>query len=173
MTEIEEQLNKLKTPQLIDIVKNYRQYGYDENLRFIAISILEDRGITKNELELTGNFNNATYDSAEGLYNSFCKNSSIAFICYSLVMLLTFLNFAHLFNSNDYNSAFIILKYVIFSIYLYFIIRSFLNQSQFYKTIGQDYGIDGALVYVIIGMPFLYIYVFLLSKSDESKNDWD
>lgn len=38
MTDKIERLKKLDTDKLIDVVKNYRQYGYDENLRNSAIS---------------------------------------------------------------------------------------------------------------------------------------
>ena len=46
MTDKIERLKKLDTDKLIDVVKNYRQYGYEENLRNSAISLLEERGIT-------------------------------------------------------------------------------------------------------------------------------
>jgi hypothetical protein len=80
MTEKEERLKKLDTDKLMDVVKNYRQYGYDEGFRNSAISILADRGISQEQLELTGNFVNRNYDFANEIYKSFSKNSKIAFI---------------------------------------------------------------------------------------------
>ena len=91
MTDKEERLKKLDTDKLVDVVKNYRQYGYDENLRILAISILQERGITKEQLELTGNFKNASYDFADDLYKSFRKNSMIAFVLYGVEILTTIL----------------------------------------------------------------------------------
>lgn len=71
MTDKIERLKKLDTDKLIDVVKNYRQYGYDENLRNSAISLMENRRITKEQLKLTGNFVNRTYAFADELYKSF------------------------------------------------------------------------------------------------------
>lgn len=73
-------LKNLSDGKLIDVVKNYRQYGYDENMRTSALSLLENRGITKKQLELTGNLENKNYDYAGRLYNANKKNSKIAFL---------------------------------------------------------------------------------------------
>jgi hypothetical protein len=37
MNEKEERLKNLDTEKLMDVVKNYRQYGYDEKLRMLAV----------------------------------------------------------------------------------------------------------------------------------------
>ena len=51
-----------------------------------------------------------------------------------------------------------------FVLYFVFLIRSFINQSQFYKVIGQNYGADGTLLYLFLGMPF-YIFMYFYFKS--------
>lgn len=160
MTNQEDRLNKLDTDKLIDVVKNYRQYGYDENLRSFAISILTERGITKEQLELAGNFKNTTYDFADELYKSFSKNSVIALSLYGLVILTTFLLSNISGNSGALGLSVAIFKVGTYIFYLVFLIKSFLNQSAFYKTVGQNYGADGALLYLFLGMPFYVLMYF-------------
>ena len=159
MTDKIERLKKLDTDKLIDVVKNYRQYGYEENLRNSAISLLEERGITKEQLELTGNFVNRTYDFAGELYKSFSQNSKIAFILYGIVVLSNILFPLLLTNSETLGLVAVIFKIVAYILYFVFLIKSFLNQSQFYKAVGQDYGREGGLLYLFLGMPF-YIFMF-------------
>ncbi|MCF8297197.1 MAG: hypothetical protein K9J13_06600 [Saprospiraceae bacterium] len=79
MSNKSERLKNLNDSKLIDVVKNYRQYGYDESLRNEAISILEARGIDKEFLQMTHNYKNRTYDLANDCYLSYCRNSKIAF----------------------------------------------------------------------------------------------
>ena len=82
MSDKIEILKTLSDNKLIDIVKNFKQYGYDENIRTNAISILEEKGININDLKLTGNFENQKFNDANSYYNSFFKNSKIAFMFY-------------------------------------------------------------------------------------------
>ena len=137
---MEEKLKKLDTKKLIDVVKNYRQYGYDENLRNCAISILEERGITKEQLELSGNLVNKTYDHAVELYNAFHKNSITAFVLYCMVILNTIL--AQVLTVNFGVLAFYtsILSVGLLVLYLVFVVRSFMNQNRFYEEIGRGDG---------------------------------
>ncbi|HNV52288.1 MAG TPA: hypothetical protein PKM28_05325, partial [Tenuifilaceae bacterium] len=76
--EINEKLKSFDDSKLIDIVKNYRQYKYDENIRNVAISILESRGIDLDTLKLRGDFINKSYDDAKQEFESFEKSSKIA-----------------------------------------------------------------------------------------------
>ncbi|WP_245662346.1 hypothetical protein, partial [Tenacibaculum soleae] len=87
MTNINSKLESFENGKLIDIVKNYKQYGYDNDLRNIAVGILEKRGINKEQLELTGNFENHSYESAKGIHKLFSWNSKIAFILYGIVLI--------------------------------------------------------------------------------------
>ena len=146
MTDKEERLKKLDTDKLIDVVKNYRQYGYDENLRILAISILQERGITKEQLELTGNFKNTTYDFADDLYKSFGKNATIAFVLYGIVIVTTVLFPILSISSETLGFSIAIIKLIAYILYFVFLVKSFINQSQFYKAVGHDYGTEGALL---------------------------
>ena len=164
MTDKIERLKKLDTDKLIDVVKNYRQYGYDDNLRNIAISLLEDRGVTKEQLELSGNFVNRTYDFAGELHKSFSQNSKIAFILYGIVFLCSILFPLLSINTESLGIALIIIKIAAYLLYFVFLIKSFLDQSRFYKAVGKDYGIEGALLYLFFGMPLYVIMYFVFQN---------
>ncbi len=64
MTSTIARLKSMENNKLIDVVRNYRQYGYSDELRNGALAILKSREIDELELKLTGNFQNLTYDQA-------------------------------------------------------------------------------------------------------------
>lgn len=163
MTDKIDRLKKLDNDKLMDVVKNYRQYGYDNHLRETAIHILEARGISKEQLQLAGSFDNKTYDHANDLFSSFRKNSKVAFVMYLILLIGRVMVPLVPDDSEVLAIAILIVTIISFTIYLIFLILSFVNQNQFYKAIGQDDGGEGALLYFFIGLPFylfLYFYFF-------------
>jgi len=169
MTEYSERLKNLDDKKLIDVVKNYRQYGYDENMRATAISILDTRGITKEQLEITGNFDNKTYDYATEFYNSFSKNSKIAFILFVFILMTSFLIPIIAVSSETMATLISLAYWIILIVYFVFLIKSFLDQNRFYKTLNQDYGTEGALMYFFLGMPFYIFMYFYFRKQMKEK----
>ena len=67
MTNIFEKLNKYDNQKLTDIVKNYKQYNYDIEIRNTAIEILRERGISEEDLKLSGNYENVMLAPHENL----------------------------------------------------------------------------------------------------------
>jgi len=159
-----ERLLKFDNDKLIDIVKNFRQYGYDDVLRETAISILADRGISKEQLKLTGSFENKTYNYAPDLFASLLKNSKIAFVMYLILFASRILIRITPDDSVGLAWTFLILSVLSFILYFVFLVMSFVNQNQFYKVIGKDYGTEGALLYLFLGMPF-YMFMYFYFKN--------
>jgi hypothetical protein len=165
MKDYTERLNNFENLKLIDIVKNYRQYGYDNKLREKAISILNERGITKEQLQLTGDFENKNYDLAKDIYNSFCKNSKIAFILYAILLLTNILTPIIAYSSDSFGLIVLIINWISLIFFIIFFIKSFINQNQFFKMLNQDYGTEGALIYLFLGMPFyLFMYFYFRNQ---------
>ena len=160
MTDKTSRLKSLNNKKLIDVVKNYRQYGYDDNLRDAAIIILDERGIDKELLKLTGNFENTTYDSAERLYKVFRRNSKIAFILYVIILITNIFVSIPARNSEILSLITIIINWSALLGYFVFLIKTFINQSSFFKTIGKDFDSSGALMYLFLGMPFYILMYF-------------
>lgn len=160
MTSSIHTLNSLSSDKLIDVVKNYKQYGYDKDLRELAISILEDRGITKEELQLTGNLNNETFDNACQLLNKFKLISKTAFLLYLLFLITSVFAPILDFNSEALGLVFSIINVLTLVLYLGFLVKSFIIQQRFYKNLNQSYGAEGAFLYLLLGMPFYLIMYF-------------
>ncbi|GLB53018.1 hypothetical protein NBRC110019_20580 [Neptunitalea chrysea] len=162
-------LEKLTNSKLIDVVKNYRQYGYEEILRETALTILEQRGITRNDLHLAGNLQNSTYQNADTLYTSFKINSKGAFISYILAFVCKLTARFTMPFSEQLTTIFVIAAIVFTITYLLFFIRSFMQQRQFYKVLGNSIGPEGALLYLVIGMPFYFFMYFYFRKQMKQK----
>ena len=164
MSDTINRLKSLDNNKLIDVVKNYRQYGYSEEIRSEALKILDERGIDEMTLKLTGNFDNTTYDEAARHFEDFKRNSRIAFILYGAFLTMTLLLVWFIPDFHGLGLIIAIIPVALLFTFLFFLIRSFLNQAQFYKTNGKEYGADGAIIYLILGMPF-YIFMYFYFRN--------
>lgn len=81
-----EKLQALNNEKLIKVVKNYHQYGYDLETRKAAIELLKVRGISQDTLQMTGNFDNDTYNRALSSYHSFLNKTRVALVSYVLLL---------------------------------------------------------------------------------------
>ena len=159
-----EKLKSLSNDKLMDAVKNYRQYGYESATRDLCLSILYERGYNNELLEKSGNLRNNNYQSAQDIFNSFNKNSKLA-----ILMLATFIITYTLFTlyiSITVSNLLIILIVClgIFGIYIFFLVRSFIDQNQFYKIIGKGDVSESVWVFLLIGVLFYTFYYFYLRK---------
>ncbi|HOZ15843.1 MAG TPA: hypothetical protein PLH91_05105 [Tenuifilaceae bacterium] len=161
--EINEKLKSFDDSKLIDIVKNYRQYKYDENIRNVAISILESRGIDLDTLKLRGDFINKSYDDAKQEFESFEKSSKIAFTLYGLMLI--FRISSSLAKSNEVLQVIFLILFGISIIgYLIFLIKSFVNQSRYYEIIGKKESQLNPGLYFTVGLMIYLVMYFIFSK---------
>lgn len=152
--------------KLIDILKNYHQYDFEESYRNSALEILESRGITKQELKFSGNLTNQTYEEANRerlLYNENSKVALASYIIYAIFLVLGLV-----FNNNSLPSLAII-SFILFGIaflgFVSYISKSFYNASNFYKKIGNTNSVNFlALAFVLIGFPLYFIIHIYFSK---------
>lgn len=159
-----ELLNSYENEKLIDIHKNYKQYDYDESYRDISLSILESRGITKQELKIGGHFSNQKYDEAVRLIASFEEDSKLALILY-IIAFVACLSGLVLKNNTfpSLGTGLVVFSIILGIIYLIALIKSFNYQSSFYKLIDKK-SISHAIIFILIGMPLYFIYYFLQRK---------
>ena len=156
-----EYFQKFSDNRLIDIVRNARQFGYDDSIKNNALEVLKERGISQEDLQLTGNLTNDKFDSVEYLYKSYTTNSNIAFIIYGVLLLL---NIIKLFLAVDFVVLFSLPSLILFIAYLVFFIMSFFNHLNFYRSIGKEMGVGDQIMYFLIGMPF-YFFMHFFYKS--------
>jgi hypothetical protein len=163
LRDIQEKIDKLDSDKLIQIVKNYQQYGYSEDIRNYALGILEVRGITKLDLTLTGNFENHRFEEANRFFSSFKLDSKIALITYLLLVSSRLLKL-HQYISSDFMSLlYILLSLLLLIFFAVCLFKSFMSQSDFYKLTGNDYS-DGALIYLLLGLPLYIIMYFVFTN---------
>lgn len=115
-------LKRLDDDKLIDVVRNYKRYGYDDELRDCAIEILCTHGWTVDDLPLA----NLNYDEAAKQYHAYCRNSLIA-IC-ALIFSIGFL----------------------ILIYFFFLFLAYRNVTKFYQALGENN--DNSRLFSAIGV---------------------
>ncbi len=152
--------------KLIDIIKNYHQYNFDESYRNSAIRILTDRGITKQELKFSGNLTNQTYEEANRELKLYKEHSRVALVSYIVYAL--FLILGLVFNNNKLPTLAVI-SFIIFGIFFLgfasYISKSFYNASNFYKKLGNNSSVNFlALAFVLIGIPLYFVIHLYFSK---------
>ncbi len=157
LSEIQTRLQALDSNKLIDIVRNYRQYGYSDDVRSFALSLLEAQGITREDLHLTGNLENRRFDRVSEILDVYKRQSNIAFVFYGLFLVFWFVSTYLTSVSNVVNLG----GWICLIAYFIYLFKSFQSQSEFYKLTGEEYGSEGALVYVFLGMPF-YIFMYFV-----------
>lgn len=161
-----EKLQALNNEKLIEVVKNHRQYGYDLETRKAAIELLKVRGINQDTLQMTGNFDNDTYNRALSLYHSFLNKTSWALVSYVLLFILrlgkTFLN-------PDYEMIVIVVFVLLFLCFLLLLIQSFLVQAAFYNLLDEKQGAESIVLYLVLGLPFYFVLFFYFRKQMREK----
>ncbi|MFD1096215.1 hypothetical protein [Salegentibacter chungangensis] len=163
MEDKTELLESFSNNKLIDIIKNYRQYGYDNSLRKTACRILKERGISINDLKLTGNLRNENFESAQEYIRAYRKNSKHALIFYITTLILNVLIPVFERISSFYSSIALALSIISIILFLYCLFRAFQHQSDFYRLIGKKMDSYEVLAFLLIGMPF-YIFMYFYYK---------
>ncbi|MCK5402441.1 MAG: LptF/LptG family permease [Flavobacteriaceae bacterium] len=153
-------LNSYSDKKLIDIIKNYRQYDFDDSYRNTSLQILNTRGITEEELRFGGNLVNENYETALRYKNAYSINSVLAFKLYFIT--LPFSIIGAVLNNNGFpvfGKVLVIIGAIATVLYLIYFIKAFINQSNFYKIMGGKI-MTNAIVLIILGVPLYFIYHF-------------
>lgn len=166
----DEDYNMLTTyddAKLIDILKNYRQYDFNENYKVTTLEILNSRGITEQELRFGGNLKNQLYEDALRYKLAFNGYSKMALTFY--ILNLAFNIVGAVLKNNGFpilGTALIVVSVLAAIIYFYAFIKSFINQSNFYKVLNKR-SVANALIFVLVGIPLYFIYFFIYNKKME------
>ena len=157
-------LNSYSDDKLVDIIKNYRQYGIDESFRNTSLNILATRGISEEELRLGGKLVNENYENAARYKLEFDENSKLTLILYILYVVLGISG--AILNNNGFPTLGPILVAIgIVAIILFFIAltKTITSQSNFYKIHGKKV-MANAIPFVILGIPLYFLYNIYFSK---------
>lgn len=161
--EINEKLKSFDDNKLIDIVKNYRQYGYGDDIRNAVITILESRGIDLDVLKLKGDLINKAYDDAKQEFKSFEDSSKFAFVLYGLILIFRIV-FSLAKDIEVLQIVSVILFWISFIGFFIFLIKSFINQSKYYEIIGKKESQLNPGLYFTVGMIIYIVMYFVFRK---------
>jgi lipopolysaccharide export system permease protein len=148
--------------QLKDIVKNYRQYDFSEDMKRGALRELKSKGYTEEQLKSGGDFENITYTNARDTLKSFRKNSKNALLFYFVSILA--LAGMILFNNIKVEGSEILkivadaIQIVSILVFYFFIIRTLVAHSKFKKTIGKEQDVSVWILFLGLG-PVIYIFL--------------
>ena len=162
------ELDQFENDKLIDIVKNFRQYGLSLNYKQTALKILNTRGISELELKMAGNLSNQNYENALRLYIDFKENSKLALVLNVLTIVLG-LGGSFLSN-NEFPTLGQILSGIAILSLIFFVVvfqKTTSNQSDFYKLLSIKF-LTNSFVFIILGIPLFFLYrPFFVKKMKE------
>lgn len=163
--DLQTRLTKLNTDQLINVVKNYRQYGYSLEVRSYSLDLLEKRGISQADLQLTNSLDNQNYIRAKEIFTAYITDSCRAFICYGVALMINVLMFFISHNTTEQTTVILTAGKIIFIVlYLLFLFRSFLSQDRFLQVVGDSNKVGSGLIYLFLGMPFYVVLYFVFKQ---------
>lgn len=166
MSNQQDRLNNMQTYLLLDIVKNYKQYGYSVEIQENAMSVLEKRGIEKESLILSGNFGNYYYEEAIRHYRKYNINVAMILISYVLYVFVIYLE----------SSLFIILFLLVY-IFFGFTLVNKKNITHIIKDDWLDYSVVILIIFnaalrffdIPIFSSLLYFISYLIEKKQIKK----
>ncbi len=162
------ELDQFENDKLIDIVKNFRQYGLSLNYKQTALKILNTRGISELELKMAGNLSNQNYENALRLYIDFKENSKLTLVLNVLTIVLG-LGGSFLSN-NEFPTLGQILSGIAILSLIFFVVvfqKTTSNQSDFYKLLSIKF-LTNSFVFIILGIPLFFLYrPFFIKKMKE------
>lgn len=164
-TEVLERFDSLK---LIDIAKNYRQYGYEEEIRLTATKILEDRGIGETEIEIAGCEKSGRLEMAQRILNAFGRSSRLAFGLYLFSLFFLVLS-SYLAAKYPVVGTPVSIFYLLISFaFILAEIKSFIDWRDFYEAIGKKPDTGEQVVFFLLGMPlYIFFYFYYRAKMRE------
>ena len=157
-------LESYSNEKLIDIIKNYRQYDFDIAYRNTALEIMNTRGVTESELKYSGNLVNDNYENALRHLASYKENSTIALILYIAYALFGLIG--AVLNNNGFpvlGPVLIILGFFALILFLVALIKSYTNQTSFYKLLDKNRA-SNIILLLLIGIPLYFIYQIFFNK---------
>ncbi|MFC7358459.1 LptF/LptG family permease [Jejudonia soesokkakensis] len=155
--------------QLKDIVKNYRQYNYSEDMKRGALRELKAKGYTEEQLKFSGDFENITYTNASNALHSFSSNSKKALSFYIISILalagMIYFNNVKMELSDVLKTTSDILQVGSILLFYTFVIRALIAHSKFKKIIGKEQDVSVWILFLVLG-PAIYIFLHFSVKKN-------
>lgn len=170
-------LSSQKNEELINIIANYAQLGYESDMRYEAINELHKRGLSTNEIrEKKEIVIDEKFDVSECIVKDYKDYSKYALTLYTIGVVLFVLFFVFKNNNlSSLQSASVQLSFVSAALFVIYYVISLLNLSKFYSHIRKKDNYPNVIV-LIIGLPlymFIHFYFKFKVKEDLKQNCLD
>lgn len=162
------ELDGFENNKLIDVVKNFRQFGLSLNYKQTALKILNSRGISELELKMGGDLSNQNYENALRLYIDFKENSKLALLLNIFTIVLG-LGGSILSNNGIPVIGKILTGIAVLSLIFFVVVfqKTTSNQSDFYKLLSIKF-LTNSFVFILLGIPLFFLYrPFFIKKMKE------
>ena len=156
-------LSSAKNEELIVIINNDGKIEHDENTRYEALKVLNERSISTKELRENGVRIHSDFDVSEKISKDYKEHAKFALVLYIIAIALLVLHF--IFKNNklpSLQSASIQLSFVSILLFIIYYIKSLINISKFNNHINKRNNLPN-LFLLILGFP-LYIITHLFYK---------
>lgn len=147
-------LKSFNDESLISVVKNYKQFSYSNDFRFKALKILEERGISQEQLLESNDLYNLDYLRLENHSTLYKKQTFIA-------LILNFLYYVLAFNIS--NMLTLILVFICVILMFYFIYKSSESLSEIKRISKKEDGFIPTYMVYIFGL-VLFIFIFSYNR---------
>lgn len=162
-----EELSQLNDKKLIDIHKNYRQYGYSKQLKVKTLKILNNRGITEQQLRFTGDYENFSYEEALKYYNKFNSNSKRTLIFWSSAFIMSIGASFISIESNILAICYIVILFASVILFYFYLVRTMISNQKFYKTINKKQDNILTIIFTLGIVFYILSYIYSKNKMEE------
>ena len=164
-----QKLNGYDDARLIEMARKRKQFRYDPKFSATIFAVLENRGISKEQLKFSGQLDNSQYENAKSILLKYNKNSYAALAFYliyiaSYIVSLTLVKlelFALITSITLISSAIL---------FIVFLIKSIINYYRFRKELGKK---EDYILYILlsVGFPvYFLVYFYIRKKLSEELN---
>jgi lipopolysaccharide export system permease protein len=157
-------LNVLSDNELIDELKNYRDYGYNIQHRNVAIYILLQRGFTLQQLIIKGNLKKDDYDKAFDLYEDFKDYSKLTLYLYFLC--LVFITAGSAFEEilgQILSNTLIGISYAITALFILVYLKVFTLMTSLSKALKRE-NLTNTILFLLLGFPLYFLFYLFEHK---------
>lgn len=159
-TELSE-IDKLKdfdNHKLIDLIQNYRVYGFNIDYKNYALNILDQRGVSELELRMSGQLINEAYENGVRHLEDYHENATLGVWSHSVFLIFGIVGLV--LNNNGGPEVGNILVFVaILSLVLFLVVfpKVLKYQSEFYKILNKKFTTNN-VIFIILAFPLFFLY---------------
>lgn len=157
------ELNTLDTAQLLALIKRNRWKEASKEPVDKIVQTLSSRGLDKDTIRRISSLDTDPFDEALKHYLAFKWYSKRVFWCY--FMFIGSILISYLLEPTPVLSTILIL---IFTTLIAFVVGSLVQQSRFYRVVGEYQSEGSPLVFFFLGMPLYFLMYFSYRQKMEA-----